>query len=52
MQDNFFVVKLRPSNPCETKQINLEEAKAAFNQAQAVEEQFRHDFNGVDFTVR
>jgi hypothetical protein len=31
---------------------DLEKAKAAFSQAQAVEEQFHHDFNGVDFTGR
>jgi hypothetical protein len=31
---------------------DLEKAKAAFAQAQAAEAQFRHDFNGVDFTVR
>jgi hypothetical protein len=31
---------------------DIEKAKAAFSQAQAVEEQFRHDFNGVDFTVQ
>jgi hypothetical protein len=31
---------------------DLEKAKAAFAQAQAVEAQFQHDFNGVDFTVQ
>jgi hypothetical protein len=31
---------------------DLEKARSAFNQAQAVEEKFRHDFNGVDFTNR
>jgi hypothetical protein len=31
---------------------DIEKAKAAFGQAQTVEEQFRHDFNGVDFTIR
>ena len=31
---------------------DLEKAKAAFNQAQSVEERFNHDFAGVDFTVR
>jgi hypothetical protein len=29
---------------------DIEKAKAVFDQAQSVEEQFRHDFNGVDFT--
>jgi hypothetical protein len=28
---------------------DLEKAKAAFSQAQAVEEKFHHDFDGVDF---
>jgi hypothetical protein len=31
---------------------DLEKAKAAFAQAQAVEAQFQRDFNGVDFTVQ
>ena len=31
---------------------DLEKAKAAFSQALSVEEQFHHDFDGVDFTVR
>jgi creatinine amidohydrolase/Fe(II)-dependent formamide hydrolase-like protein len=31
---------------------DLEKAKASFAQALSVEEQFRHDFNGVDFTMR
>jgi hypothetical protein len=31
---------------------DLEKAKAAFAQAQSVEEKFHHDFNGVDFSVR
>jgi hypothetical protein len=31
---------------------DIEKAKAAFDQAQSVEEQFHHDFAGVDFTVR
>jgi hypothetical protein len=31
---------------------DLEKAKAAFNQAQAVDAQFQRDINGVDFTVR
>jgi hypothetical protein len=31
---------------------DLEKAKAAFSQAQSVEERFNHDFAGVDVTVR
>jgi hypothetical protein len=31
---------------------NIEKAKAAFDQAQAVEEKFHRDFDGVDFTMR
>lgn len=31
---------------------DLEKAKAALVQAQTVEEQFHHDFNDIDFTVR
>jgi hypothetical protein len=31
---------------------DLEKAKTAFGQAQSVQEQFHHDFNGVDFTGR
>jgi hypothetical protein len=31
---------------------DLEKAKAVLAQAQSVEEEFRRDFNGVDFTVR
>jgi hypothetical protein len=31
---------------------DLEKAKAAFAQAQSVEEKFHHDFNGVDFGIR
>ena len=31
---------------------DVEKAKAAFAQAQAVEERFHHDFDGVDFTMR
>jgi hypothetical protein len=31
---------------------DIEKAKAAFAQAQSVEERFHHDFDGVDFTVR
>jgi hypothetical protein len=31
---------------------DLEKAKAAFAQAQSVEERFHHDFDGVDFTMR
>ena len=30
----------------------IQKAKAAFDQAQAVEEQFLRDFEGVDFTSR
>jgi hypothetical protein len=30
----------------------IQKAKAAFDQAQAVEEQFLRDFDGVDFTLR
>jgi hypothetical protein len=30
----------------------VEKAKAAFDQAQSVEERFHHDFDGVDFTAR
>jgi creatinine amidohydrolase/Fe(II)-dependent formamide hydrolase-like protein len=31
---------------------DVEKAKAAFDQAQSVEEKFHHDFDGVDFTTR
>jgi hypothetical protein len=31
---------------------DIQKAKAAFAQAQAVEVQFQRDFNGVDFTAR
>ena len=31
---------------------NIEKAKAAFDQAQGVEEKFHHDFDGVDFMNR
>jgi hypothetical protein len=31
---------------------DLQKAKAAFAQAQSVEQQFRHDFKGVNLTVR
>jgi hypothetical protein len=31
---------------------DIEKAKAAFDQAQLVEEKFHHDFDGVDFTTR
>jgi hypothetical protein len=31
---------------------DVEKAKAAFAQAQSVEERFHHDFDGVDFTER
>jgi hypothetical protein len=31
---------------------DIEKARAAFGQAQAVEDRFHHDFDGVDFTLR
>jgi hypothetical protein len=31
---------------------DVEKAKAAFGQAQSVEEKFHHDFDGVNFTMR
>ena len=31
---------------------DVEKAKAAFAQAQTVEEKFHHDFDGVNFTMR
>jgi hypothetical protein len=31
---------------------DIQKAKAAFDQAQSVEEKFQRDFNGVDFTNR
>jgi hypothetical protein len=31
---------------------DVEKARAEFERAQAVEEKFHHDFDGVDFTMR
>ena len=40
------LLKLFVANP------EIEKARAEFERAQAVEEKFHHDFDGVDFTMR